>query len=93
MFQVEGVDLALFVLVVVRPIFCWDSFRGGAELGWRAIGRTSEVAFAVLRQTGTLDVLLAGCAVGGRWVDLANLAAALGRLCYALALLGPSGLP
>jgi hypothetical protein len=84
--QVEAIGLALFMMAVVGIPFRWKKFKGGTEVGW--IGYWMDVrAFRVgISETWAawLTTWLRTQVERGQ-VDMRDMKAVLGRLCFAMA--------
>ena len=84
--QVEAVAFAIFFLALIGIPFRWEKFRGGTEINW--IGywidfRAFRLGISLSRAEWLTDWLR--CRVKEGRVDVQDLEAVLGRLCFALA--------
>ena len=83
--QVEHIGMVVFFLEALGVPFRWDKFRGGASLPW--IGywfdlHSYQLGMPPKRAAWMRDWL--GVRMRDGWVDLPDLEAVLGRLCFAL---------
>ena len=83
--QVEAIGFAVFFLSLLGVPFSWKKFKGGTELDW--IGywmdvRASRFGVSLKRATWLSSWLRARVAEGR--VDMRDLEAVLGRLCFAV---------
>ena len=80
--QVEAIGFAIFMMALIGIPFRWKEFKGGTEINW--IGYWIDVrSFREKRAAWLVNWLRAQLKEGR--VDMQNLEAVLGRLCFAVA--------